>query len=252
MAIDLKKEVEKDSVPEKKPEKKKTWWNSFFRKKKKAELDSDSETSEKKSLAEIKDKKSLKSSRNSEEKKSSLDISLISEETVIIPRLVRSRLLILVAFFIVILTVFIFVWLYVDWYFEKLRQGVIKAEREIELLEAQTRPLLEVRDEVTELEKRAARTENILNNHIYWTKFFSLLEKYTLAQIYFGDFRADTSGIITLEAVGEDLIAIAQQIVVFSEAKDFIKEVEASGIAQSTDGIRATFRLVLLEDVFKR
>ncbi len=181
-----------------------------------------------------------------------LDISLMPEKVIIIPRIIYSRTLILIAALTVIITVFTITWLYFDWHFEKIKNEIEKIDREMKLVEVQTLPFLVFRDEVAELEANAARTEKILNDHIYWTKFFGLLEKYTTADVYFGDFSADTTGIVRLDSVGRDLISIARQIVVFSQAADFIKEVSVSDVAKTPLGIKATFSLVLANNVFKR
>lgn len=275
MAINLSKELEKEEAKKSsslKPEKeKKGWFNFIFHKKdKNKEKDNQKEVQnnnlddkEDLALSEIKEESQNKKNKKEKtskkkddldikDKEGALDISLMPDKTVIIPRLVRSRLLILIAFLVVILTIFILIWFYTDWYFEKKEYQVARAEREIDFLEAKSRSFLKTRDQVTLLEERASRTEKILNNHVYWTKFFSLLEKYTLPDIYFGDFKANDSGQISLRAFGRDLMSIAHQIVVFSEAEDFVKEIETKGVAQGPDGITANFNLILVDDVFKK
>jgi len=248
-------------IPEKKPLKK-SWLGSIFKKEKKplAEIEKQEPLSEeeikklsKKNLEEKEKKVSVeKSLLRDEVQTGSLDISLMQGKTVIIPRIIRSRLLILIAALAVILPTFVLIWLYTDYYFEKMRNEVMVIEREMQFLKAQSKPLLKVRDEIMNLEIQAARAEEILNDHIYWTKFFSLLEAYTIPNLYFSDFTADTSGIIRLDAMGRDLINIAQQIIVFTQAEDFAKEVTVSNIALTPEGIRASFSLLLNDNVFKK
>ena len=248
-------------APEKKPLKK-SWLGSIFKKEKKPLT----ETEEQEPLSEEEIKKLSEKNLERKEKKGSveksllsdesqigsLDISLMPEKAVIIPRIIRSRLLILIAALAVIVPAFILVWLYTDYHFEKMRNEVMTMEREMQFLKAQSGSLLKVRDEIMNLETQAARAEEILNDHIYWTKFFSLLEAYTIPNLYFSDFTADTSGIIRLDAMGRDLIDIAQQIIVFTQAEDFAKEVTASNIALTPEGIRASFSLLLNDNVFKK
>ncbi|MDD4996393.1 MAG: hypothetical protein PHW15_02920 [Patescibacteria group bacterium] len=181
-----------------------------------------------------------------------LGISLMPAKAIIIPRIVHSRSLFLIAAIIVIINIFIITWLYLDWHFEKIENAVAEIEREIQFMKTQSLSLLNVRDEIAVLEKNAARAESILNNHIYWTKFFSLLEKYTISDVFFNDFTADTSGIIRLDSVGRDLISIAKQFVIFSQAPDFVKQVDVSDVVNTVNGIRATYTLVLEDNVFKR
>lgn len=248
-------------APEKKPLKK-SWLGSIFKKEKK----SLAEIKEQEPLSEEEIKKLSKENLEKKEKKGaveksllgdeiqagSLDISLMPEKAVIIPRIIRSRLLILIAALAVILPTFVLVWLYTDYHFEKMRNEVMMMEREMQFLKTQSGSLLKIRDEIMSLEIQAARAEEILNDHIYWTKFFSLLEAYTIPDLYFSDFTADTSGIIRLDAMGRDLIDIAQQIIVFTQAEDFAKEVTTSNIALTPGGIRASFSLLLNDNVFKK
>lgn len=214
-------------------------------------------TKEKEPIVEIiekqeklkKDKKEKKPKEIETEPKG-LDISLMSERAVVIPRVIRSRFLLFLAAIIVIFTIFTVVWLYADWYFEDLSIEVHKLRGEMQLLEAESVAFLDIRNEVMDLETKAARVESILNNHIYWTKFFTLLETYTIPDIYFADFAADTSGTIHLEATGRDLISVAEQIIAFSNAPDFIKAVRASNIRKLPKGIGASFDLSLVDGIF--
>ncbi|MBU4369510.1 hypothetical protein KKG58_01970 [Patescibacteria group bacterium] len=241
---------------------KKSWLSLIFKKKKKFLA----EKKEQESLSEEEIKKLSEKNLEKKEKKGSveksllideiqtgsLDISLMPEKTAIIPRIIRSRLLILITALAVIVPAFVLVWLYTDYHFEKMRNEVMIIEREMQFLKAQSEPLLNIRDEIMNLEIQAARAEKILNDHIYWTKFFSLLETYTIPDVYFGDLTADTSGIIRLDAMGRNLIDIAEQFIVFSQAADFAKEVTASNISKNPNGIGASFGLVLNDNVFKK
>jgi len=241
---------------------KKSWLGSIFKKEKKSlpkqEEQKDLSEEEIKKLSEknlekIEKKGSVEKSLLSDEiQTGSLDISLMPEKTAIIPRIIRSRLLILIAGLAIIVPSFVLIWLYSDYHFEKMRNEVMAMEREMQFLKARSEPLLKVRDEIMNLEIHAARAEEILNDHIYWTKFFSLLEAHTIPDVFLGDFTADTSGIIRLEATGRDLIDIAEQYIVFEQATGFIKEVTVSNVAKVQEKIEASFALVLDDDVFKK
>lgn len=191
------------------------------------------------------------SSKDNESKgKGAFDISLITEETVLIPRVIRSRFLFLTSFLVIIFTIFSLTWLYADWYFEKMAIKSHRIQGEIQLMEARSFSYLDLRDEISLLEKRADLVNNILKNHIYWTKFFSLLEKYTVADVYFGNFSADISGNIHLSATAKDLMSMAKQIVSFSNAPDFIVSSEVAGLKKLPNGVSASFDLFLKDNVF--
>ncbi|MCD6442317.1 hypothetical protein J7L24_02140, partial [bacterium] len=141
---------------------------------------------------------------------------------------------------------------YGNWYFDKLESQVEYLKREIVLLEAQTAPLLEERDNIAFLTNKAAEVKKVLKNHIYWTNFFDLLETYTVPDVYFGDFSAQAGESIRLMATSRDLMSLAQQIVAFNNAPDFIKEVNVSNIQKTKEGATAFFDLILVEDVWQK
>ncbi|MDD5625711.1 MAG: hypothetical protein PHG83_00925 [Patescibacteria group bacterium] len=181
------------------------------------------------------------------------EITLMPGQEMIIPRIVKEKMLILSATIIVVITVFFIVLLYTNWHFEQLRVERDQLKIDSQILEAQTYPLLKVRNDVAALEKKAMRVEEILANHVYWTRFFSLLEIYTIPDVYFGDFSADTSGTVHLSATAKDLISVAKQIIVFNNAPDFVKNVQVANITRSPLGaITFSIDLTLVDGVFKQ
>lgn len=235
--------TEKQKPPEK--TKKSKQWGSFFKKKPKKDLPAGVPGAGEKGV----------SGRGTgllaeESEAEGLDISLMPGRAMVIPRTVRSSFLIFLATLIIVLTIFILVWLYTSWNFEKIASSIHEIQGEMQLLEAESTFFLETRNEVASLETKAARVEEILNKHVYWTKFFTLLETYTARDVYFGDFTANTGGSIHLETTARDLTSIAKQIVAFKQADDFVKKVEVAGIRKLPIGIKASFDLVLIDDVF--
>lgn len=178
------------------------------------------------------------------------EITLMPKKGQIIPRIVHDRLLLLLAVGIVLITVFGMTWIYADWHFDKMAEEVRRLEIESELLAAQVEPYLELRDRMIEVKAKTTRVEEILKNHIYWTKFFELLEFYTVPDVYFGNFGADISKEIALNATAKDLVSVVRQMIAFSNAPDFIEEVKISGISPGRDGISFNIDLKLVDDVF--
>jgi len=179
-------------------------------------------------------------------------ISLMPRHTMVISRVVRSRLLFLIVAIIVISGLFFISRLYGNWHFNKLESQVEYLKREIVLLEAQSAPFLEDRDDIAALTNKAATVQKVLNNHIYWTNFFNFLEVYTVPDVYFGDFSAQAEGSIKLMATSRNLMSLAQQIVVFNNAPDFIKEVNVSNIQKLGESASAFFDLVLIEGIWQK
>lgn len=187
-----------------------------------------------------------------EQPSGSLEISLMPERAVVIPRIIRERTLVLISVVVILGTAISLINLYINWHFEKLKTETEKLKIDSELMAARSNPYLEMRDKMIDLVKKQNRVKDILANHVYWTKFFSLLETYTIPEVYYKDFSADTSGAIHLAAVGKNLISVAKQIVAFSNAQDFVRKVEVGGIVQTTEGIDFTVKLDLADGVFLR
>ena len=178
------------------------------------------------------------------------EISLMPVRAVIIPRLVRDRFIIFLAGVIVILTIFGISWAYINWHFEKLGMKVDQFRFQMKTVEAQISPLLKTRNEMAKLESKVSKIEGILAGHIYWTKFFELLETYTIPDVYFGDFSADTNGTICLTATAKTLISAARQLVAFQNAQDFVKSARVSNVGFTPAGISFSIDLTLIEGVF--
>jgi len=252
----LKKE-KKTRVSSSKP------WDFIFKKKKKIKKDKSlnnlSRPKEEKKISEPSvDKVLLNKSEDKDKEKREEDVSegfgvsLMPQQTMIISRVVHSRLLFLIVSIVIILVIFFLSRLYGDWHFGKLESQVEYLKREIVLLEAQTNPLLEDRDNITALTSKATEVKRALDNHTYWSNFFDLLEVHTVPDVYFGDFVASAGGNVQLMATSRDLIYLAQQIIAFNNAPNFIKEVEISNIQVSPEGAGASFNLILVDGIWQR
>jgi len=238
-------------------------WDFIFKKKKKIKKDKSlnnlSKPKEEKVVSKPSvDKVSLNKSDDKEKEKREEDVSegfgvsLMPKQTMIISRVVRSRLLFLIISVVVISVIFFISRLYGNWHFGKLESQVEYLKREIVLLEAQSTPFLEDRDNITALTSKATKVKGVLDNHTYWSNFFDLLEVHTVPDVYFGDFMASAGDSVQLIATSRDLIYLAQQVIAFNDAPNFIKEVEISNIQVSPEGAGASFDLILVDGIWQR
>jgi len=196
--------------------------------------------------------KNKKERKTGEDFTDNLGVSLMPRQTMVISRVVHSRLLFLIVAILTILILFFISRLYGNWYFNKLEYQTEYLKREIVLLEAQTKPFLENRDNVSALTDKATEVKKILDNHIYWTNFFDFLEIYTIPNVYFGDFSAQSGERVQMIATSRDLMSLAQQIVAFDNAEDFIQESNVSNIQKSDEGVNAFFDLLLVEGIWQK
>lgn len=105
--------------------------------------------------------------------------------------------------------------------------------------------------------KKLSAGKRLLDEHILWTRFFDFLEKQTLPTISFSQFRSETAGSVTLEAVAPTFADAASQMVVFRNAAEAVVGVEAGGVSAdiapngSIRGVRFTLVLRLTPGFLK-
>jgi len=178
------------------------------------------------------------------------EVTLMPEKEIPIPRLVKERIFLFITGIIIILSVSLIIYLVLSLYQQKEISQSLLYRSEINSIESKIKALLPKRSEVKRLQEKSTHVDTLLENHIYWTKIFYYLERYTLPEVSWGDFSADTSGTLHLYGTAKDIPTVIKQLLVFSQANDFIKKVEISGV---TFDEQANFALEieLVEDIFK-
>ncbi len=81
---------------------------------------------------------------------------------------------------------------------------------------------------VLDFRGRLIVVNDLLSKHVYWSNFFSFLEKNTLPNVFYQDFSGDTSGEYLLKARTDSFDSMAKQIKVFRRAAEVI-EVSSEG-----------------------
>lgn len=124
--------------------------------------------------------------------------------------------------------------------------------QEISSYQKQRTAALALKDKVDAIGER-------LDQHIYWTKFFTLLEKHTVPDVYFSNvFAADINGTLTLDATGKDFSSVARQLLAFQEATDFVDTVvinsatRQTGTELTSEGVKFSIDIKLAEGVFTK
>ena len=82
--------------------------------------------------------------------------------------------------------------------------------------------------DVLDFRLRLMLVSELLNSHIYWSNFFSFLEKNTLPNVFYQDFSGDTSGEYILKARTDNFDSMAKQLKVLRRAADVL-EVDSEG-----------------------
>jgi hypothetical protein len=93
---------------------------------------------------------------------------------------------------------------------------------------------------------------------LYWTKFFEMLERHTVDEVYYTNFGMSGTKDVTLSAVGTGYRAAARQLVAFQQAEDFAQDVSINGATAELDledpsvvSVNFTVNLRLQDGVFE-
>ncbi|PJE58476.1 MAG: hypothetical protein COU81_00555 [Candidatus Portnoybacteria bacterium CG10_big_fil_rev_8_21_14_0_10_36_7] len=202
--------------------------------------------------------------------KSKLDINLIPQELLFrkYPKSSQQIISILLAIILPALMITA-IYTLIDQQQKDLANKTTKLNQDKENLITYISQFKNLQDKNIRLQDKLLVINKLLQKHIYWTKFFSLLERYTLDDVYYTEFTADTSGKFSLPAVAtigsgstiEAKIAdsyrqAAQQITAFKKAADFVSQVQVSDLEVFSDnksgikGVKFEINLALKDGVF--
>lgn len=109
-----------------------------------------------------------------------------------------------------------------------------------------------ISQEINAVGKEVQIIYDALAKHVYWTQFFALLEKYTLANVSYGSFAAGGNSALTLNATAPDYYTVARQLKVLQDeqAKEFVSGVNISSATLSDAGVSFTIELTLNSALF--
>lgn len=191
------------------------------------------------------------------EKERAFDINLIPKELAEQQKQNLSKKLVVCS-----LIVFIFItlvgatYLGITWYQLYINRQIQELKSEIEDLNGQIAGYEKSKLAAVDLQQRLKLISELLNKHIYWTKFFALLEKYTVKEVYYTNFSMAGTQKLVLSAVGKDYESVAKQLVAFQKAADFVASVDINSAAAEVDKngeyLRVVFNinLTFLPEVF--
>jgi hypothetical protein len=135
---------------------------------------------------------------------------------------------------------------------QSLNDNISQVNREISKIKAAADEALAYKDKSTEVGR-------LLNEHIYWSNFFSWLEKNTLSTVKYDGFSGGTEGIYALSARAYSYAEVSWQVKAFAK-NEFVKNIEVlSVISNSTgklksaeSGVNFSLNFELDPDIFKK
>lgn len=122
----------------------------------------------------------------------------------------------------------------------------------IAAIEAKLLSFEKISTEINDLGKEIKLIYEALGKHVYWTNFFSLLEKYTLTEVHYGGFSAANNGALTLDATAPDYYTVAKQLKILQteEASEFVSAVNISSASLTEFGVSFAIEFTLNPNLF--
>ncbi len=138
------------------------------------------------------------------------------------------------------------------WWDQEIERQTSEVDAKIHVAEGEVLKFQGLKDQIAATESQIKDIETLLGKHVYWTQFFTLLEKYTVTDVYFDRFTAGVNGNLTLNAHGKDFSTAARQLKLLQspEAKEFITAVGINGVTDSEQGTTFTLDLTLNSKLF--
>lgn len=203
------------------------------------------------------DSKSGKTKPAKEEKMMFLDVNLIPQELAKHQELDFSKkALVFFGFGFLALLGVAFAYLGLTWYQIIVARQIQTVKDDIILLDSQISQYKDDEISAQQLQQNLKIINELLNSHIYWTKFFSLLEKYTASDVYYTNFSMAGQEKLVITAMGQDYTSAARQLLAFKQATDFVKSVRIDSAAAVVDqsgkynGVTFNINLEFLPSVF--
>ncbi|MFH0873493.1 MAG: hypothetical protein V1846_01485 [Candidatus Komeilibacteria bacterium] len=134
----------------------------------------------------------------------------------------------------------------------EIERQTAEVDTKIQTAETEILKFQGLKDQIAAIENQIRDIESLLGKHIYWTQFFTLLEKYTVTDVYFDRFASGISGNLTLTAHGTDFMTAARQLKLLQspEAKEFITSVNINSVQDSGSGVTFSIDLQLNNQLF--
>lgn len=109
------------------------------------------------------------------------------------------------------------------WYEGQAELDLQKIETELSVVNEKNKALDSEKNQAQSFQKKLKTADKILENHIYWTNFFSFLEKNNVADVYFINLIGGSDGQIVMSGVAKSYAAMSRQIVAFKTAENVSK-----------------------------
>jgi len=125
-------------------------------------------------------------------------------------------------------------------YYQNIIIKIEEINLEISELDQEINSYEKLQDNVKIIKNKVDNVRTALNTHIYWSKFLTELEKYTIPEVYYTGLTADVNGSVSLSVIGKSYEAAAKQLTVFRSADDFVSSATISSIKYTGSEVEGT------------
>ena len=93
--------------------------------------------------------------------------------------------------------------------------------RQLELIDAKTKDMQTQIKDYGALAWQLASLSDVLKNHVYWSRFFPILENHTVGNVYFTSLEVTEKSKITVAGLALDLRSAAEELVVMKSSQTY-------------------------------
>lgn len=167
-----------------------------------------------------------------------LEANLIKDEIIVSFNWKKNIFLLFLALFVTGLFI-IEIYFGLSWWENQEIENSLTINNDLTSLNQEISRIQEQADNSLAYKNKVSEVAKLLNNHIYWSNFFSWLEKNTLSTVKYSGFNGNLSGIYSLTATAGSLAEVSWQAKAFMN-DPLTKEVKIGGASlQSGDKLSA-------------
>lgn len=132
-----------------------------------------------------------------------------------------------------------------------VKEEIARIEQAISQVEAESK-------EAVLFKNRLEIGKKIYDQHVYWTNFFSYLEKNTLANVFYSGLEGNTSGEYSFKSMADDYRAIGAQVKYFNKVIDTLsasvlnEKIDDSSLVPTDINVYFDLNLKVKPDLFTR
>lgn len=158
---------------------------------------------------------------------------------------------ILISTLIISIVVVFVIYFGISLYSIRIKNKISSLDSQINNVIAESKQYDNLIVEIENLRSRVLKIKELLNKHVYWTKFFKELEENTLPEVRFNSFAGSIDSNISLSATAPDYYTLSRQWIQLSSNKNFVDDVvinnaSMSGGSQgSSNDVRVNFSITL-------